>query len=209
MARKSLCETQMDPGLVQGRNQVRGRTRRALREREAWAAVPDPVRILVGIQRERVNSESVSRIYPAAGRDLPVDGGDSARRICGLHAIAHLGAARSGLPDHSGGDILSRGESRRDGVGSNGSAGKTVWPGAGAEPDDVHQCGRQVDYSFAIFAATEYRRGRTRSAGRDQCFAVVLAGGLARPAALQQNESRRYADPDAGPDFENDSAVAN
>src|ERR1700685_2586441 len=108
MARKSLCETQMDPGLVQGRNQVRGRSRPALREREAWAAVPDPVRILVGIQRERVNSESVSRIYPAAGRDLAVDGGDSARRVRGLHAVAYFGAARGGLPDDSGRDVLPR-----------------------------------------------------------------------------------------------------
>src|ERR1700733_8022196 len=93
---------------VRGLDQVRGRVRRALREREAWAAAPDPVRILAGIQGERVNSESVSRIYTVAGRHLAVDGPDSARRVRGLHAVAYFGPARCRLPDDSGRDVLSR-----------------------------------------------------------------------------------------------------
>src|SRR5580658_2519541 len=55
--------------------------------------------------------ESVSPIYYPASRHFAADGRDSSGWIRGLHAIAGLGVARSGLPHHSGGYVLSRRES--------------------------------------------------------------------------------------------------
>ena len=61
--------------------------------------------------------ESFSSVHSPAGRDVVVDGSDSAGRHRRLSAIAGFGAAGGRLPDDPGADVLSRSES-----GCHGSA---------------------------------------------------------------------------------------
>ncbi len=98
-------------------------------------------------------------------------------------------------------DVLSGRQPGCDGLVGHGAAGAAVRPGAGPEPDDFHQFrGKLADHA-AIFAGFEHRRGRAGGAGGDQRGDHLSAGRPAQSADLQQGQSRRHADPDAGADF--------
>ena len=108
-------------------------------------------------------SESVSSIYFAAGSDVAVDGGHLARGLRRLSAIAGFGAAGGRLPDHPGGHVLSRRQSRRDGFGRHRASGAAVRPGPRPQSDDFHEFRRELHHCFAVFPRTEHRRCRTGS----------------------------------------------
>src|SRR5580693_9885621 len=107
---------------------LRAASRRAVSRKTARATG-----LLPEARTEPRVSESFSSIYFATGSDVAVDGGDLAGGLCRLYSIACLGAARGGLPDDSGGDVLSGRQSGRDGVGSYRSAGAAVRPSARPE----------------------------------------------------------------------------
>ena len=58
-------------------------------------------------------SESIPPVHSPAGRHLAADGRHPPGRPGWLHAVAGLGAAGSGLPDHPGAHVLSRRQPRR------------------------------------------------------------------------------------------------
>ena len=107
-------------------------------------------------------------VHPAAGRDVPADGGHPARGRRGLSPAAGLGVAAGGLPDDPGADVLSRRQPGRDGVVHHGAARAAVRPGARLEADDLDQFRRQLGHHAAIRAGAQHRRGRAGSAGRHQ-----------------------------------------
>ena len=67
---------------------------------------------------------------------------------------------------------------------------------------------RQLGHHAAIQSQPEHRRRRAGGAGRHQCRHDLSAARPAQPADLQQGESGRRADPDAGADFGHAAAVA-
>ena len=98
--------------------------------------------------------------------------------------------------------FLSGGESGRDGFVGDGATGAPVRPGAGAAADDVDQLRRAVGHHAAVQSEPEHRCRRAGSAAVDQCLGNLSAGRSSDAAALQQNQSGRYADSDAGADVE-------
>src|SRR5215203_34443 len=95
-------------------------------------------------------SESFSTLYPAAGGNIIVNGGNSAGGDRCVPATASLSAAGGGLSYYPGDHVLSGGKSGCDGNGRHCSTRKTVWASARSEPDDLHQLGRQFNYNFAV-----------------------------------------------------------
>src|ERR1035438_6295188 len=85
--------------------------------------------------------EPISAIYFTAGRDLVADGRNHAGRHRGIFPVARLRLAAGGLSHHSGADVLSWRQPRRDRHYRHGSTRKAVRPGARLEPDDLDQFG--------------------------------------------------------------------
>ena len=98
----------------------------------------------------RRRHEPVRPVHPPPDRDVAADGGAAAGRRRRLPATAGLGAAGSGLPDDSGGDVLSGREPGRDGVGGHRAARASVRTGARPEADDVDQLRRGVGHHAAV-----------------------------------------------------------
>src|SRR5579863_1696971 len=94
--------------------------------------------------------EPVSPIHHAARRDRAADGGDLTRRYRCLYPVTGLGTARGRLPHHSSRDVLSWRQPNRDGDDSNCAARTAVWSTAGAQPDDLHQFGRNLGHRPAV-----------------------------------------------------------
>src|ERR1700716_2797027 len=70
--------------------------------------------------------ESFTIIYSASGCDHIVDGGRAPGGLGCVHAITSLRAAGSGLPDNSGGDVLSWGGPGGYGVVGDVAAGAAI-----------------------------------------------------------------------------------
>ncbi len=67
-------------------------------------------------------NEPVAALYPPANCDVVVDARDSAGRNRGIQAVAGFGPARSGLPHHTSGHVLSGRKSGGDRVRYYGAA---------------------------------------------------------------------------------------
>ena len=79
----------------------------------------------------------------------------------------------------------------------------------GLEPDDVDELVRELDHHAAVCARSQHRRGRAGSAGGDQCGVEFVAARSAESADLQQDQSGRLADSDAGADVGEPAAEQN
>jgi multidrug efflux system membrane fusion protein len=82
-------------------------------------------------RRRNPRNEPVPTVHPAADCDLAADGGDSADRHHRLSPAADRGAARSGLSDHAGADLLSGRQPGCGGLGHDRAAGEAAGRGAG------------------------------------------------------------------------------
>jgi hypothetical protein len=106
-------------------------------------------------------SEPVAHIHPASGGDHAADGRHPDRRRHGLPAAALVGAARGGLSDHRGADLLPRREPGGHHLGHHRAAGEAVRPDAGPEPDVLDEFGGasvitlQFNLSLAIDVAEQ------------------------------------------------------
>src|SRR5579871_6869925 len=81
--------------------------------------------------RKAPRNEPVADLHSPAHRHFFAYGRYPARGPGGVPAIAGVGVAGGGLPDHSGGHLLSRRKPRRDGVVGDGAARKAIRPGPG------------------------------------------------------------------------------
>jgi hypothetical protein len=141
--------------------------------------------------------ESVAAIYSAAGGHLAADGRDHAGGHRGLHGNCRSRRCRRSTTRPS--------RCRR----STPARARTWWrppsprrwrsssASAGPEPDDLDQLRRQLRDHAAVFAhltSTSPSRKCRRPSTRRKVSAVQPA----RAAGLQQDQSRRRADSDAG-----------
>ena len=115
-----------------------------------------------------------------------------------LPRAAALGAAGGRLPDDPGRHALSGREPGRDDVVDHRAARAPVRADAGAEPDVVDELRRRVGDHAAVQPRPVARRRRAGSAGGDQRRRQPAADRPAAAADLQQGQSGRHADPDAG-----------
>ena len=160
-----------------------------------------------GVERSITpRNESFAAIHPQADRDHPADGGDPARRPGGIQTVAGLGAARGRLSHHPGADVLSGREPRCDGVVGDGAAGAAVRAGARAQPDDLEQLVRKFGHHAAVRPEPQHRCRRAGSAGSHQRGGDLSADRPAQSSRLQQDQSGRRADPDAGADLDRAAA---
>ena len=155
----------------------------------------------------RAPSESVPDLHPEAGSHLTDDGGRGARGFRCVPATAGLGAAAGRLPDHANPDVLPRREPGGGDVVDHRAARETVRAGPGTDADDVDQFFWQFADHAAVFARSQHRYRRAGSAGRHQCRHDFPSHGSPGSSGLQQDESRRRADSDAG-DYVFDGAAA-
>ena len=95
----------------------------------------------------------------------------------------------------------------RDGLVGDGAARASIRTGAGPAADDIDQFRRELGDHAAVRSQPQHRRRRTGGAAVDQRVRHVSARGPADAADLQQDQSGRYADPDAGADVGRPSAV--
>src|ERR1700685_686322 len=123
--------------------------------------------------QELRHHEPVTPIHSSSGRNHASDGGRVAGGLGGVHAVAGVGATRSRLSHHPGGDVLSGSRSRCDGVVGDFAVGAAVWPGSGPEPDDLDEFVWQFGDYAASRARPEHRRGRAAGASGDQRRADV------------------------------------
>jgi MFS family permease len=158
--------------------------------------------------RQGAAHEPVPSVHPATRRHHAADGGHPARRGPGLPPAAGLRPARGGLPDHPGGHLLPRGQSRRHGVRGHGAPGAAVRADAGPAPDDLHELQRQLGHRLAVRPEPRARRRRAGGAGGHQRGCHAPAERSAEPAGVQQGEPCRCADPDAGADVDHPAAAA-
>src|ERR1700756_5726530 len=153
-------------------------------------------------------NESLSHIYFAAGSHDLADGRDHAGGPLRLPLSAALGLARGRLSDHSGPDLLSGRQPRRDGLIGYRPARGAVRPNAGPQPDVLDELSRRLGHHPAIQPRPQPRRGRARGPGGDQRSGQPPTSRFARATDLRQGQPRRRADPDPGIDLEDDAADA-
>src|SRR5690348_16154815 len=151
-------------------------------------------------------NESLSYIYFAAGGHDLADGRDHAGGPLRLPLSAALGLARGRLSDHSGPDLLSGRQSRRDGLIGYRPARSAVRPNAGPQPDVLDELCRRLGHHPAVQPRPQPRRGRARGPGGDQRGGQSPTIRSAGATDLRQGQSRRRADPDPGIDLEDDAA---
>src|SRR5271157_200431 len=167
----------------------------------AVAAVADLRRVAATSKRARAEAlvgESLPHLHPQAGGNLADDGWSGAGRGHGLPATAGLGAAPGGLPHHSSPDVLPGFEPGGSDVFDHRAAREAVRPGARADADDVDQFFQQFADHAAVFARSQHRRSRAGSAGRHQFGHHFSSQGSPGSPHIQQDQSRRCADSDAG-----------
>src|ERR1700757_3639472 len=106
-------------------------------------AIPRTVRARASACKSRsrvtpreIRDESIQAVHSAAGRHHIAHGGDFAGGLCGVPATARLRPAAGRLSHHPGANVLSRCQSRCDGVVRYGASRAAVWPSARTEPDD-------------------------------------------------------------------------
>ena len=97
--------------------------------------------------------------------DAAPGGGDDGGRDR-LHAVAGVGIAGGGLPDHHGQRQPARSESRCDGGVGRDSAREAVHAHRGRHGNDIQQLGRIRDGHAPIRSEPRHQRGGARSAGR-------------------------------------------
>ena len=192
---------------VRGLDQVRGRVRRPLRERELRAAAPDRIKLLAGTQRERRDSESVSRIYSAAGRDVAVDGGDSARGIRG--AITQLPISALPEVDYPTIQVVTFYPGASPDVMASAVTAPLERqfgqvPGLNQMTSTSSDGSSVIVLQFSLELNIDVAEQEVQAA--INAAQTYLPADLAHAADLQQDQSRRYADSDAGADFRYDSA---
>ena len=147
---------------------------------------------------EALAGESLPNLHPEAGGDVADDGRRGARRCHGVPATAGLGAAPGRLPDHADPDVLPGREPGGSDVFDHRAAREAVRPGARTDADDVDQFFQQFADHAAVFARSQHRRRRAGGAGRHQCSHDFSSQQSPGSSHLQQDESRRRADSDAG-----------
>ncbi len=128
--------------------------------------------------------------------------------VVAYRQLPGVGAAGSRLSDHSGRDVLSGRESRRDGVIGDRAARAPVRPGARAAADDFGEFRRQFRHHAAIQSEPGHRCRRAGSAAVDQRFRNLSAGRPAGASGLQQDQPGRRAGSDSGADIQGNSAFA-
>src|ERR1700739_666445 len=114
---------------------------------------------------DRSSNEPVAAIYITAGSDDAIDDRHHALGHVGVQISARGCAARGGLSDHPGADLLSRRESRRDDLLGDGAAGGAVRADAEPEPDEFRELGRFFRHHAAIRPEYLARRRRAGGAG--------------------------------------------
>src|SRR6185295_8084382 len=122
--------------------------------------------------------------HSAAGSDRPTDGGIGVGGHHRLPAVADLCIAASGLSNHSSTDVLSGREPGGNDFGCDSSARAAIWPGARAEPDDLHQLVRQFADHASVFTGSEYRYRGAGGAGGNQRFRYLPAKGPAESSGI-------------------------
>src|SRR5207249_4052236 len=116
----------------------------------------------------QLHNESVAPVHIASGCHIVADGWRSSRRYRGLPAALGFSFAGSGLPNHSGDDLLSWRRSDGHGIVRNRASGAPAWTGTGPQPNDVQQFAGQLDHYSAVQPRPKYRRCRTEI-GRASC----------------------------------------
>jgi len=89
-------------------------------------------------------------VHPAAGRHDACSWPRCCWRAPRVSPVADLRSARGGLPDHPGLHVLPGGEPGRHGVVGHRPARAVPRADARAEPDDLHQLGRQLGDHAAV-----------------------------------------------------------
>src|SRR5579864_402934 len=117
------------------RMRIRRTLTRALAVRETAKAHRMPANLI----REPLRNEPVPHFYSSASRDLADDVWRTSGRHRCLSATAGFGAARGGLSDDPGDDVLPRRRSHRDGIIRHRALGAPVRTSSRPEPDDVEQ----------------------------------------------------------------------
>src|SRR5713226_3806646 len=105
---------------------------------------------------EDPRDESVAAVHSMAGRHHALDGGRPPYRLGDLPGIARLRIATSRLPHDSSADVLSRSQSRCNGLLGYRSARAPVRPDTRPEPDDLDQLFRQLDYHSSVRSGFEH-----------------------------------------------------
>src|SRR5260370_10981866 len=151
--------------------------------------------------------ESIAAIHLASGGDVTTDGGCFAQWGAGFHATTGLGAAGGRLSDDSGCDVLPRSEPGRRCVRNHSTSGASIRRGSGAESDGINEFRWELGNYAAVCAESKYRCRRAGSTTGHQRGTNLPAGGPTHTADLQQSQSSRCANFDAGADVKNDSPV--
>ena len=156
---------------------------------------------------ERSLYESVTAIHTATGRHFLVNAGAAAGRAGRLPRTADLRPAPGRLPDHTGGDAVSRRKPGGHDVAGHLAFGAPTRSIARLKPDVVVQFRRRVGHHITVQPEPESGYSRTGSAGGHQRRQQLLARRPADAAGLQQNQPRRRTYSDSGRQLE-DAAFA-
>ncbi len=136
------------------------------------------------------SNESVATVHHAAGCDHAADDRHHAVRPAGVPIPAGRRPARGRLPDHSGADLLSRRQPRRDDVVGDRAAGGAVRPDAEPQPDEFDQFGRRVGDHAAVrpdaFRSTSpNRKCRPRSTPPAICCRPICRRRRSTPRSIR------------------------
>lgn len=150
-------------------------TRSSTTHRPGTCAGPSPAIRISRTPRGTAN-EPVQAIHTAACSHIPAYDRHPAGRHRRLSTTLRVRLAGGGLPDDRGRDVLSGRRTGRDGLIGDRAAGTPIRPGAGPEPDDLHQQrGKLADHA-AIFVGSEHRHRRAGSSSRHQRRDQLFAG---------------------------------
>src|SRR5258705_2542018 len=106
--------------------------------------------------RGDLRDESVAAVYSAARCNHAADGGRDSGGTGGLSPVARFRAASGGLPNHSGADVLSRRQPRRDGVFGHGAAGTQLRTNPRTVADDLDEFVWKFSHHPAIQSGLEH-----------------------------------------------------
>ena len=168
---------------------------------ERTAKAPDDSRI-PGADPPRAPHELFRDLHTQAGRDYAFDCGDRAGGCGRISVIAGRAIAGGRLSDHPSERKSAWRQPGDDGVFRGDSAGAPVRAHRRADRTYVDQRAWNNQHRSAVRPEPQYRRGRTRRAGRHQRGAQPTAGQSAEQPDLQKGESGRCADSDPGADLE-------
>src|ERR1700736_4541371 len=136
-------------------------------ERQVILRLRTPLLILLRSLRGALRDESFAAVYFTAGGDHASDGRHLVGGIRRLPATSGFRLTAGRLPHDTSADVLSGRQSGSDGFFGHWSTGTAIRGNTRAEPDDLDEFIRQLDYYFAIRVGLKHRYCRTGSASGD------------------------------------------